>query len=77
MKLFLAVIDWGHFDETKEAEWFFFASDGYEHDDIEKRAIQHLVDNVDVEAEDVEIDSLWIDEVNNVDGYKVTLTKGE
>jgi hypothetical protein len=77
MKLYIAIIDWGYFDETKEAEWFFFAGESYEYEEIKKKAVEHLVENVDVEAEFVEIDNLWINEVNEVDGYKVTLTKGE
>lgn len=73
MKLYLAVIDWGYFDETKEAEWFHFVADKYDYEAVKKQAVQHLVDNVDVEAEHVEIDNLWINEVNEVDGYKITI----
>jgi hypothetical protein len=76
MKLYLAVINWGYFDETKEAEWFHFVADSYEYEEVEKQAVQHLVDNVDVEEEHVEIDEVWINEVNNVDGYAINLTKG-
>ena len=74
-KLYLVVINWKYLDETQEAEWFHFVDKTYVYAEVEKQAIKHLVENVDVEEEDVEIDELWINKVE-VDGYEIKLMKG-
>lgn len=76
MKLYLAVINWGRFDENQEAEWFHFVADDYKYEEVEEKALQHLVDNLDIEADEAEIDEVWINEVKDIDGYTINLVKG-
>lgn len=75
MKLYVAIIDWIHYDERQEAEWFFFTGESYVHYEIVKKAKEHLTENVDVRYEDIKINNVWVNHVDEVDGYKVTLTK--
>ena len=75
MKLYLAVINWGMHSENQEAEWFHFVNDKYNYDEALGMAKQHLVDNLEVNIEDVEINDLWINEVKVVDGYKIKVAK--
>lgn len=78
-QLYLAVIDWSLYNEKQEAEWFHFTSSSFEeYEETEDRAFKYLRDMlIEVSDDDIEIDNLWVNRINEVDGYEVKLVKNK
>ena len=70
MKAYTVVINWAMSNETQEVEWFHMVGH-HTYNECRKLAYKHLMENLDLERRDIQLDDLWINEVE-VEGYNIT-----
>ena len=73
MKLFLIVIDFSIRGEKQEAEWLHTVSHNVTYGQAKELALSHLEDNVAIERDDVELDNVWVNTIEHVNGYDIKL----